>query len=73
MKLPPYALQEIPSPIPDPGPLAPLPLAELVTLSAQTRMAEVVPEHRFALPHLSLAPASGAQTMLTYVVAAQTA
>ncbi len=73
VKLPPYVLQEIPSPIPDPGPLAPLPLAELVTLSAQTRKAEVVPEHRFALPHLSLAPASGAQTMLTYVVAAQTA
>ena len=73
LKLPPYVLQEIPSPVPDPGPLAPLPLAELVTLYAQTRKAEVVPAHRFALPHLSVAQSSGAKTMLSYVWAAQTA
>ena len=73
LKLPPYVLQEIPSPIPDPGPLTPLPLAELVTLYSQTRKAEQVPEHRFVLPHLSVAQASGAQTMLSYVAPAQTA
>ncbi len=73
LKLPPYVLQEIPSPIPDPGPLTPLPLAELVTLYSQTRKAEQVPQHRFALPHLSIAQASGAQTLLSYVSPAQTA
>ena len=76
-KLPPYVLQELPSPIPDPGPLTPLPLAELVTLYSGKRKGEgkgeLVPEHRFALPHLASAELAGAQTMLSYVVPAQTA
>lgn len=73
LKLPPYLLQEVPSPTPDPGPLAPLPLAELASLYAGKHKDQLVPEHRFALPHLASARAAGAQTMLSYVEAAQTA
>lgn len=67
LKIPPYVLAEVPSPIPDPGPLSPLGLAELVTLY---RGQDGVPAHRFALPHLR--PVSdGATTLQSYVQAAQ--
>lgn len=80
LSLPPYLLQEVPSPIPDPGPLAPLPLAELVNLYSGKRNDKnrnkdsVVPSHRFALAHLtSTAMTGGATTLSSYVVPAQTA
>lgn len=73
-KLPPYLLEELPSPVPDPGPLAPLPLADLVSLYAtKRRRAASVPEHRFALPHLAAAKATGAQTLTSYVAPALSA
>ena len=73
LKLPPYLLEEQPSPIPDPGPLTPLPLAELVTLYAGKRKVEAVPTHRFALPHLASAEQAGAQALSSYVAPAQAA
>jgi hypothetical protein len=56
LKLPPHLLQEVPSPLPDPGPLVPLTLAELSELHTKPAAgteALSVPAHRFALPHLS--------------------
>lgn len=67
VKLPPYVLEEVPSPIPDPGPLVPLPLADLVKLKGS------VPEHRFVLPHLAASKETGAQTLLDFVAPAQAA
>jgi hypothetical protein len=73
IKLPPYLLEELPSPIPDPGPLTPLPLAELVTLYSTKRKRALVPQHRFVLPHLLSVESSGAQTVMSYVAPAQVA
>jgi len=78
LKLPPYLLQEVPSPIPDPGPLTPLQLPELAKLysaktKAKAKATELVPQHRFALPHLAAAEQAGAQTVTSFVAPAQVA
>lgn len=84
LKLPPYVLKEQPfpfPPIPDPGPLTPLSLSELVELYAAKSKgaktakadAQLVPPHRFAAPHLSAAQPSGAQQLNAYVLPAQLA
>ena len=74
LKLPPYVLEEVPSPIPDPGPLVPLPLADLVKLySSAVKKREAVPEHRFVLPHLAAGGETGAHTLLDFVAPAQAA
>ncbi len=65
--LPPYVLKEPVPPIPDPGPLTPLPLSELVVLYAGKRKTTLVPQHRFALPHLTAAQQPGAQTLSSFV------
>ncbi|MGH3368933.1 MAG: hypothetical protein ACRDPR_02940, partial [Nocardioidaceae bacterium] len=73
-KLPPYILEEPPSPIPDPGPLTPLSLSELSGLYAgKRRRKQLVPEHRFALPHLAAAEQGGAQTLMSYAAPALSA
>lgn len=72
-KLPPYVLEEVPVPIPDPGPLAPLPLSEVAALYTDKRKLRtkatraVVPQHRFTLPHLTAAESGGAETLTSYV------
>ena len=54
LKLPPYLLQEVPSPIPDPGPLTPLQLPELAKLySAKTKQGQ---RTRSAAPFRVAAP-----------------
>ena len=74
LELPPYVLQELPSPIPDPGPLAPLPLVEVAALYTKDRGDEPVPDHRFALPHLLSATADeGPVGLQAFVAAAQQA
>jgi hypothetical protein len=70
-QLPPYLLQE-PSPNPDPGPQAPLALAELTALYA-SRGRATVPQHRFALPHLESARALPGLTLQSFVGPAQEA
>ena len=71
LKLPPYVLtEEFQPPIPDPGPLTPLSLVELVKLYGEREARGSVPEHRFAAPHLTRAsagPGSGAKTLAAYV------
>jgi hypothetical protein len=73
LKLPPYLLEELPKPIPDPGPFTPLPLSELVTLYSAKRKRDAIPQHRFVLPHLTAAKSTGAQTVLSYLAPAQAA
>ena len=60
LKLPPIEQLEVPeSPLPDPGPLELMPLAEL----AETYKQAQVPEHRFALPHVAKAIAPSADQL----------
>ena len=60
LKLPPIEQLEVPeSPVPDPGPLALVPLAELAESYKQAE----VPEHRFALPHMAKAIAASADQL----------
>jgi hypothetical protein len=81
-KIPPYLLTEMPSLLPDPGPMTPLPLAEVVELysggaKAATdgfeQLKHTVPAHRFALPHLAATQSSGAVTLDSYVGSAKIA
>lgn len=76
-KLPPYLLQQNPSPLPDPGPEKALTLSEVTALYSGGEQTEVmeyeVPAHRFALPHLAATQAGGAVTLDSYVGPAQIA
>lgn len=76
-KLPPYLLEEVPSPVPDPGPKMPLSLNAVAELYAGGRTAKeaesAVPPHRFALPHLAATQVAGAATVMSYVAPAQIA
>jgi hypothetical protein len=75
-KLPPYLLEEIPSPLPNPGPEMPLTLSQVAALysGGETEAMEyTVPAHRFALPHLAATQASGAMTLDSFVGPAQIA
>ncbi|MGN6723115.1 MAG: hypothetical protein ACTHJM_10925 [Marmoricola sp.] len=74
-KLPPYLLEQIPSPLPDPGPEKALSLADVTALYSGGEQVEefTVPAHRFALPHLAATQVSGAMTLDSYVVPAQIA
>ena len=71
-KVPPYLLEEVPLPDPDPGPLKPLALEEVAALyrSRRTKRSKSlvsVPEHRFVLPHLTAALGTGASTLTSYL------
>ena len=70
VKIPPYLLQEVPQPVPDPGPLTPLPLSELVTLYAGKRKGDLVPQHRYVLPHLLATESAGPKTVTSFVAPA---
>lgn len=74
-KLPPYLLEQIPSPLPDPGPEKALSLAEVTALYSGGEKTEefTVPAHRFALPHLAATQVGGAMTLDSYVIPAQIA
>lgn len=72
-KLPPYLLEEIPSPIPDPGPKLPLPLSAVAELYAGGAKEHAVPPHRFALPHLAATQVAGAVGVTSYVAPANLA
>ena len=72
-KLPPYLLEQIPSPLPDPGPEKALTLSEVSALYSEQTEEFEVPAHRFALPHLAATQTSGAMTLDSYVGPAQIA
>lgn len=75
LKLPPHLLtEELQPPIPDPGPLAPVALADLAKLYRRNDSRDTVPEHRFAAPHLARASAQqGARTLSSFVASAEVA
>lgn len=75
-KVPPYLLEQNPSPLPDPGPEKALTLnevAELYSGGGEQVMDYQVPAHRFALPHLAATQVTGAMTLDSYVGPAQIA